>query len=975
MVLSTLTLILIKYKFNIVMKKLLLILLIFLMLGSVSAQDDLNATADNILKDTQYTGDVDDDEGVLEVEQNSYIPVEVKVDEAWSLNVLIDRQPSQINGEYENTTDSHADIPTSRIVDGEEVPLDLGNHRIVYEFKFTNTTSIYRPEAYVSDNAVFFNFELIRTIKNPQNAIYKFNSQFNMVKATEPITTTLKLDDIDITLSDTMFFSVRGLTNAKASIYLDDEFFTSYEVDENSFEEELATSNLAVGSYNLVCIIETGPLRGEYNVTGDTSDSELKIKYTRTKSGSSQNRYITIINTTLNVNDIPDLNPINIDAPPINITYTKSVPVRFEGDGTGEMVVYIDGEKIYNNTVMFSWENPVYIPTKDNNGEYFKVGAHDLSFEITMDEKYERFKPDINLYDNVFYFNFFESVGSSTYLNDKYIITTTLNIKDKNTGIVEIDSDDTVTITRTNDINIEIDGLNEAINLTVYVDDVELYDENTRESSIAVKTFTPRSSIDDVNERDIKAGNYKLRFEFQSLKSYDVEAEYKNNKYTFKFKENQNQPNPDGMLYQLNTTLIVKEKASTVHIKKVKNNTYFDDTEFVVKMDLYKPEDEDEWDDDEGVENPIGTQDVGIIVTRDGKTLYKGDDLMNIYLSNQYNYDFENERLPSAGTYTLKIINLADNTYDTASFTVKKENRVFNRKYSTDDFNVLFTIDFSACNSDLNDLFTIEFDNQEKEFKAKKSSGNNKREVLFTDIDPGTYTATFTLKGNGIYNDATVKSKVTVKKEAPVISTKSNGNKLDITLDIPKSKTSAVLAVSAGGVEKKFTVDRNTKHLTVSFDELGSGSHNVDIEFMGNERYTSKTLTDDIYISHSYNEPDREPVTEEGNNDDNPGSGDGSNSDGDGIGTGTGDSNSAGSGNGTYNGRMSSNARGFNGDLGSQGSGHGDGDGSGVKSYEITKNITKNEASYALLIFLIIAFALLFISFLYERRDEEEEEY
>ena len=158
------------------------------MLGSVSAQDDLNATADNILKDTQYTGDVDDDEGVLEVEQNSYIPVEVKVDEAWSLNVLIDKQPSQINGEYENTTDSHADIPTSRIVEGEEAPLDLGKHRIVYEFKFTNTTSIYRLEAYVSDNAVFFNFELIRTTKNPQNAIYKFNSQFNMVKATEPIT-------------------------------------------------------------------------------------------------------------------------------------------------------------------------------------------------------------------------------------------------------------------------------------------------------------------------------------------------------------------------------------------------------------------------------------------------------------------------------------------------------------------------------------------------------------------------------------------------------------------------------------------------------------------------------------------------------------------------------------------------------------------------------------------------------------------
>ena len=80
-----------------------------------------------------------------------------------------------------------------------------------------------------------------------------------------------------------------------------------------------------------------------------------------------------------------------------------------------------------------------------------------------------------------------------------------------------------------------------------------------------------------------------------------------------------------------------------------------------------------------------------------------------------------------------------------------------------------------------------------------------------------------------------------------------------------------------------------------------------------------------------------------------------------------------GNGNGTTNGKISFNGKGFNGDFGSQGSGHGD----GAKSYEITKNIIKhNENVNSLLIVFIIALILLFLSFIYERRnDDETEEY
>ncbi|WP_458405429.1 hypothetical protein [Methanobrevibacter sp.] len=942
------------------------------MIGSVSAQDDLNGTADNILKDTQYTADVDDDDGTLEVEQNMNIPVEVKVDEAWNLNVYIDRQASSINGEYDNRTDTQIDIPTTLMADGEEVPLELGKHKIVYEFKFTNTTAVYKPEAYISDNVVHFYFDLLRNNKNPQNAVYRFNSQFNIVQPTEPASTVIDIDDIDITYTDTLFFNLRGISTGKASIYIDDDFFTTFEIDESPFEEEINTRKLAVGSYNLVCVIETGNLRGEYGVTADNSDSSVNVKYTRLKVLQTPIKYITIINTTLNVREIPDLNIIQFNAPSSEVTHTRSIPVYFEGEGAANFTVYIDGVKVYDNNVQLSWENPCYIPTKDSEGNFFKPGNHDISFEFVLDDNYARFNPTASWNGNALTFNFMNSKESSSFLNDKYVANTTLRINNRNTQFVPIDSDAIVTILHTNDINLKIQGLPGMYNLTVFVDDVEIYDEYTGEDEIPIKTFFGRSSIDETNERDIQVGTHKIRFEYKAMFECDVDVEYKNNVLLFDFKPVDSAVKPDGVYYQLNTTLIVKEKPKTVHILKVKNNTYFDDTEFLVKMDLYKPEDDEDWDDDDDEEIPIGTQDVGIIVTKDGKTLYRGDYLMNLYESNQLNCEFENENLPKAGIYTIKIINLADNTYDTAKFEVKKENRAFNRKYASDDFDVDFTLDFSSCNDDLNDKLIIKLANKEKEITAKKNSGNSKKQVHFTDIDPGTYTATFTLKGNDIYNEVTLTSKVTVKKETPKITSKSNGNRLEISIDIPKSKSDAVLLVSAGGIQKKFTVDKNTRHLSVEFNELSSGSYDVDIEFMGNERYTSKTLDDSLYISHHTTPPAEEPAeekTDNGNGNGGDGNGNGNNTGG--TGTGTGNSNTAGSGNGTFNGRMSSNARGFNGDLGSQGSGH---DG-GPKGYEISKVVKQIDNDYTLWIFLIAAFGLLFISFIYKRREEDEEEY
>ena len=950
------------------MKKLLLIVLVFLIIGSVSAHEDFNGTDNSLLKDTQYTADVNDEDGILEVEQDNYIPVEVNVDEAWSLNVYIDRQDSPINGEYNNLTDNQIDIPTTVMKDGEEVPLKLGKHRIVYEFKFTNTTSVYRPEAYVSDSSVHFNFKFLKSNIDPQNSIYRFNSQVNILKASEPTSTSFDLAPVNITSSDTMFFNLQGLSSGRVSIYLDGEYFNSFEIDDNPYEDEIDTTKLQVGSYNLVMIVETENVRSEYNVTADTSDSTVNIKYTRTKILNTPRKYINIFNTTLNVLDFPEVNPIYLDAPQVDITYTRSIPVRFEGEGSGNMTVYIDGEKVYSNSILLTWENTVYVPTKNDEGSFFNVGNHDMSFEFVFQDKYARFKPQVSWDDNILTFDFSQSRDSSTFLNDKYIANGKLNIVDKSIEHITIECADKVTITHTDDINLEINGLSDLYNLTVFVDDVELYDESTNDNSISIKTFLERTSIEETNERDVKTGTHKLRFEFTSTRYCEVDAEFKNNALHFNFKPTDSSIMPSGVHYQLNTSLIVNDKAKTVHILKVKNNTYFDDTEFVVKMDLYKPEDEDDWEDDD-VENPLGTQDVGIIVSKGDRIIYKGDDLMNLYKSMQFNYDFENENLPSAGTYTIKIINLADNTYDTASFEVKKANRVFNKKYSSDDFNVLFTIDFSSCRDDLNDPFTITLDGNEKTMQAKKGSGKNKREILFEDIDPGTYTATFTLKGNGIYNDVTLKSKVTVKKESPTIKAQSKGNKLDLTIDIPKSKSNAVLTVSAGGVEKKFTVSKNTKHLTVEFNELASGTYDVDIDFKGNERYSSKTLSSSLHISSPSKAPYHEPVTPE-EDDDKTAQGVGNNTGG--IGTGTGDSNVTSSGNGTYNGKISLNGNGFNGDLGSQGSGHGD----SAKGYEITKNIIKyNSAVNSLLIFLLIALVLLFLSFLYERRDNDEEEY
>lgn len=63
------------------MKKLLLVILIFLIIGAVSAHDDSNATADPLLKDREYTSDINDDDGPLVIEEDDYIPVEVRADE------------------------------------------------------------------------------------------------------------------------------------------------------------------------------------------------------------------------------------------------------------------------------------------------------------------------------------------------------------------------------------------------------------------------------------------------------------------------------------------------------------------------------------------------------------------------------------------------------------------------------------------------------------------------------------------------------------------------------------------------------------------------------------------------------------------------------------------------------------------------------------------------------------------------------
>ncbi|WP_405264691.1 hypothetical protein [Methanobrevibacter sp.] len=950
------------------MRKLLLIVLIlFLIMGAVSAQDNTNGTADHVLKDREYNSDIDDDGDPMLVEENGYIPVEINVEEAWSLNVYIDRHESVLNEELDNVTYSHVDIPASVMNGDDEVPLALGEHNIIYEFKFTNTTSIYSPDAYISESGVFFDFNFIRNSKTPQDSIYRFTSQFNIIPPIEPTVITLTPDDIDITHSDSLSFYLKGLTSGEVDIYLDDEIFSSFEIDENPFDDEIDTSKLAIGSYNLVCIVKSENVYAEYNVDTDTSKSMVRVNFVKSKIVKTPKRYITIINTTLNVREIPELNPIYVNAPPIDITYTRSIPMRFVGQGDGDFKVYIDGEKVYDNSIMLSWENTCYAPTKDGEGNYFDVGTHDLSFEFTPSDKYVRFNPQITWNGNALTFDFSDSQDTSSFLNDKYIANTTLKIIDKSAQFIPIESDAVVRIVHTDDINLKIDTLPYAYNLTVFVDDVEIHDSYTTQDTISIKTFFARSSISETNERDIQTGTHKIRFEFKASYVYDVDVSFEDGELHFKFRQIVSDIEPDGVYYQFNTSLIVTEKEKTVHILNVKNHTYFDDTEFIVKMDEYEPEDDDDWDDlDDDEAPPIGTQDVGIIISDENGVVYTGDDLINVYEALEWNHDFENENLPKAGIYTIKIINLADNTYDTAKFEVKKANRIFSKKYTSDDFNVLFTLDFSSCRSDLNSPCQITLNNEKKTINVKKGVGKSKYEVLFNDIDPGTYTATFTLKGNDIYNDVTLKSKVIVKKEAPKITyQKSGGNKLELTIDIGKSKTSGVLTVSAGGQQKKFTVNKNTKHLTVEFDNLASGSYDVEIDFKGNERYTAKTLNTAIEIT--YSQPSVPEPTPDDNNK-NPGKGFGNNSGG--IGTGSGDSNALGSGNGTYNGKLSMNGKGFNGDLGSQGSGHGE----GAKSYEISKNIKLDEGSNVLLIFLIIAVILLILSFLYERREKDEPE-
>ena len=58
------------------MRKLLLIVLIlFLIMGAVSAQDNTNGTADQVLKDREYNSDIDDDGDPMLVEETDIFPL------------------------------------------------------------------------------------------------------------------------------------------------------------------------------------------------------------------------------------------------------------------------------------------------------------------------------------------------------------------------------------------------------------------------------------------------------------------------------------------------------------------------------------------------------------------------------------------------------------------------------------------------------------------------------------------------------------------------------------------------------------------------------------------------------------------------------------------------------------------------------------------------------------------------------------
>lgn len=403
-----------------------------------------------------------------------------------------------------NVSHDHIDIPTSVVSGDDEVPLAIGKHSIIYEFKFTNTTSVYRPNAFISDSVVYFDFDFIRTTKNPQDTIYRFTSQFNIIKGSEPISKTLDLGDVNITRSDSLSFALRGLNSANVDVYLDGEFFDSFETDENPFEDEIDTTRLAIGSYNLLFIVETGKVRGEYTVEAEGSKSMVSIKFDKSKVTATQNKYITTINATLNVCEIPDLNKIYVDAPPVEVTYTRSVPILFAGEDAGNLTVYIDGEKVYDSSILLSWENTLYIPTKDSKGNYFDEGVHDLTFEFTFSDKYTTFKPEVFQYNNVLTFYFTDSKDTSSFVNDKYIIKSNLTITDDAIQFIPIKSDASVTIVHTDDLDLKIGDLQGPYNLTVFVDDVEIYDEFTNLEDIGIKTFLARSSIEEVNEGTLR---------------------------------------------------------------------------------------------------------------------------------------------------------------------------------------------------------------------------------------------------------------------------------------------------------------------------------------------------------------------------------------------------------------------------------------------------------------------------------------
>ena len=796
-----------------------MILIVFILIGCVSA--DENTTIDNDINiNENYT---------ITVEENESIEIEVDSQVEGNMDVSID-------GEAIYSAKLHSYFTNSREIKTNN--LNVGYHNIQFKFTFKNN---YTPEIYCNENMLYFDFTNLSQNNTVTNFTYTFNTTLNIVKKMEIITKTENISQIDINYANFIPISINSSSEGQLNVYIDNELVKVHE-----FRKGITLNRIESSYYNYFSddfYIEAGI----HNISYEFEFKNTNLTYSIDSYIINKTQYFTIhssdcenphhskiclkglLNITPKKREYIEIK--NEGAQLINTTYSYYLPVNIDFDSNFKLVVYVDGEEIYNEYIFSFFSKEHLIKTKIND-TYISPGKHNITFNIIFEN--ENVKYQIRAYEknSKIFFKIEESEELEDTQDCIYYFNTTLNINEKKEVNATKISD--INITYSDNVTIVFEYENIYLNyFSIFIDGKEMSYEYY-DNIINIQTYFPYAFI--YNEKsNIKPGNHTIRFEFNFYESYyQISSQYLNITH-IKFFENDELNYGNGTTFIYEANLNIGEKEKTIHITDVINESYDDGGFIKIKLDEY---------------NYIPIEDnyyeIGVIITNENGVIDKTNDFL-IYDENgtglYYPYNYKLDAALDAGKYNITIINLKDGTKDTCEFTVKKADIWFYTYYTTEYFNVMIEIDTDLY---FDTTLIVTLDNVCD--IVEMNSSQEYYSVMFTNLIPNTYTATFYAKGNNNYNDLINTTEIILDKQEAYLNEEHEVIGDEVIFNITNEAFEDItITITIGDMVK--TVDNNEEYENIVFKNLKNGKYEAVIEFEGNRKYYPHKFTTQFEIN------------------------------------------------------------------------------------------------------------------------------